>query len=660
MSGTPPVIPTELQVYNSYVEDPKWQRKFSIIWGTAAGIAILISLPHLLRAIRSRRAFAGLFGVWEDWSGKAYQPVAASDERKRSGGSPGWKDRVRGVARIVTSALLWTLPGTEVDVGQMLIIIGYLVTVLVCITMKSELISNPNRAGFLALAQFPVVFLFATKNSLLSLLLGPGNGYEKLNYVHKWAGRGMFIGAVVHGALWIRNHLQYGLPILGQQKETSGVAALGVLCVIVLTSFRSIRRLCWNLFFVVHVLAFVAFYVTVCYHTIYARPWVYPPLAFYGLDLLMRLLRFRIKDATLIPVDHAMTIINVHDCSGGWVAGQHVRLRAFVSGRLFESHPLTIMRAPPSTSCLSPSSARGTLTLGARAVGDWSRELNAYARAERDRTSKGKELDGIDTTDLGADVQVMIDGPYGGCSVDLGEFESVLLVAGGSGATFTLGMLDDIVGRCVRLGRPNGERTKRIKFAWCIKSFGAIEWFAQPLMEIAAVAATPGSGLDLHVSVFVTCLCNPEAVPPIPNSDVRVGRPSIHKMLRDFVTPPCAPCADSVAKGASCCCAPDTAGTSTLSTASASQPGVLSASEKAAETKLEVEEEERFATECDCEAGDFDVPGLRWVGLGGGVAVCASGPERLTREAKNAVARIGMARSVALGGIALHTELFSL
>jgi ferric-chelate reductase len=132
-----------------------------------------------------------------------------------------------------------------------LVIVGYLLTVLICITTNVNLVSYPNRAGFLALAQFPVVFLFATKNSLLSLLLGPGNGYEKLNYVHKWSGRGMFIGAVVHGALWIRNHLQYELPILGPQKETSGVAAMSLLCVMVLTSFRPIRRLCYNVFFIV-------------------------------------------------------------------------------------------------------------------------------------------------------------------------------------------------------------------------------------------------------------------------------------------------------------------------------------------------------------------------------------------------------------------------
>lgn len=69
-------------------------------------------------------------------------------------------------------------------------------------------------------------------------------------------------------------------------------------------------------------------------------------------------------------------------------------------------------------------------------------------------------------------MHVMIDGPYGGCSIDLGEYESVLLFSGGSGVTFTLGMLDDIVGRVVKLGRSGGERTKRIEFAWCIRSFG--------------------------------------------------------------------------------------------------------------------------------------------------------------------------------------------
>jgi hypothetical protein len=104
--------------------------------------------------------------------------------------------------------------------------------------------------GFITLAQLPVVFLFATKNSILSLLLGPGHGYEKLNFVHRWAGRGMLISALVHGSLWIKNHLEWGFPIIGQQKETSGVASLGLLCCIAITSARPVRKAFYEFFYI--------------------------------------------------------------------------------------------------------------------------------------------------------------------------------------------------------------------------------------------------------------------------------------------------------------------------------------------------------------------------------------------------------------------------
>ena len=139
----------------------------------------------------------------------------------------------------------------------------------------------------------------------------------------------------------------------------------------------------------------------------------------------------------------------------------------------------------------------------------------------------------------------------------------------------------------------------------------SIEWFAPMFMDIANVAAV--TSLEPHISAFVTCLCNPEAIPPIPNSSVIVIRPSIHTLLDDLLTPP-------------------------------------SNSSKAASIDIEDDEGEKIS----------ESPKLNWVGLGGGVAVCASGPETLTREAHNAVARIGMMRGVELGGIALHTELFSL
>lgn len=520
-TGTPPTIPAEFQQYNSYVEDPKWQRRFTAVWASCVGAAILYSLPYLVRSVRNRRTWLWFQGIGEDFSAKGiYVPLEQTTPPR----STPAKNHLKTIIGSVGSVTLWTPPLLALNVGQIFIVLAYLAAVLVCIIVDVPLKDNPNRAGFLALAQFPVVFLFATKNSLLSLLLGPGHGYEKLNYVHRWSGRFMFLGAVIHGSLWIRNHLEWNLTILGEQKETSGIAAFGVLCVIVLTSIKPARSFCYEIFFVVHVLGFVAFFITICYHTTYASPWIFPPLALYGLDMLMRLFRYRIKDATVTAVDNQMTIIRILDCDFGWEAGQHVCLRVFFSGRVFESHPLTILSAPGRVSCMSTPG----IILGARVTGDWTRALNVFTNNETETKclEEGKKSPEVP-------VQVMLDGPYGGCSVDLGEYESVLLFAGGSGATFTIGLLDDIVGRCIKLGWPRGERTKKIEFVWCIRSFRSIDWFAPMLIDILSAAAPT---LDVHVSIYVTCLCNPDAVPPIPNSDVIFERPSFRKVLGNLGT----------------------------------------------------------------------------------------------------------------------------
>ena len=409
----------------------------------------------------------------------------------------------------------------------------------------------------------------------------------------------------------------------------------------------------------------MAFFITICYHTIYAPPWIFPPLAFYGLDILMRIFRRRIKDAILVPIDNQMTLvgtpvtslfqtlftfssqIHVPHSTTGWIAGQHVRLCVFFSGRIFESHPLTIFSAPPDISCIT-SMPQG-ISFGVRVAGDWTRSLNQYASmAAAEMKAVVTEKDRIiEDAQLAPEVpaQVMIDGPYGGCSVDLGDHETILLFAGGSGVTFTLGLLDDIVGRCTKKGRSNGERTRRIEFAWCVRSFGmfffgnkllvfltkrisidCIKWFSSALVDIAIAAAAASSTtaipLDLHISIYVTSLCDPEAIPAIPNSDVTLMRPSLYRVLDELTSfsPP----------------------TSTNSSHPVLSPGSV----------------EKHDASSDLESGKYKLPEIR---EGGGVAVCVSGPQSLMRQAANAVAKLQMSgRGIRLGGISLHTEAFSL
>lgn len=288
------------------------------------------------------------------------------------------------------------------------------------------------------------------------------------------------------------------------------------------------------------------------------------------------------------------------------------------------------------------------ISFGVRVVGDWTRSLNQYALMAAAETKALVTEKNVLVDEVA--VQVMIDGPYGGCSVDLGDYETVLLFAGGSGITFTLGLLDDIVGRCTRKGRSNGERTRRIEFVWCVRSFGmffsffllvlflkkniyigSIEWFSSALMDIATAASlTTSTLLDLHISIYVTRLCNPEPILAIPNSDVIQRRPSIYRVLDEITS-----------------FAPTTSTKSSDPTSSAS----------GGEASSDLES----GVESNNSKGGCKISAEIRQGDGGGVAVCASGPGSLTQEAANAVARLQISgKGMRLGGIALHTESFSL
>ncbi|KAJ6502884.1 ferric reductase like transmembrane component-domain-containing protein [Mycena vitilis] len=548
--GTPPAIPQELQQYNSYVEDPKWQQRFTLMWSLPLALLVLCAVPRVVRGLRTGMGLVGLIGVGVG-VGAGVQLVVEEDkkdnhtsrtgtQRTLVGDKPAQKRRPWRWMHL--HILCWSVPGVDLNLGQLLVVLAYSSFVLVSMIYKAPLSSNPNRAGFLALAQLPPVFLFAMKNSPLALLLGPGVDYAKLNYMHRWAGRGLFLGAVVHGALWIQNHLTYNIPILTRQKEGSGVAAMGCLCLIVLTSVAPLRRWCYSLFLVVHSLTFPAFFVTICYHTPFATPWIFPPLAFYAVDVLLRLLKLRIVVARVRACPGGMSVISIPAATTGWRGGQHVQLRTLLGGGGFaQSHPLSILCAPPETTCLSPPPG---LLLAARACGPWSRALYSFGSADPparvpSRISTDEDGDDEDTLEGssnfefkldaefefqqeegGRALHATVDGPYGGPTRDAGEYGTVLFLAGGSGATATLGALDDLVGRCVRRRRVTGECTRTVEWVWCVRDADALGWFAPQLAQIAAMAAGPGSGLMLRIRIFVTGDAPPASAVAFPGCEV--------------------------------------------------------------------------------------------------------------------------------------------
>jgi hypothetical protein len=66
--------------------------------------------------------------------------------------------------------------------------------------------------------------------------------------------------------------------------------ALSILFALTLYLFSNINISISNSY-----LFFPGFFTILCYHTIYAMPWIFHSLAFYGADFLVRFLRWRVK-----------------------------------------------------------------------------------------------------------------------------------------------------------------------------------------------------------------------------------------------------------------------------------------------------------------------------------------------------------------------------
>lgn len=65
------------------------------------------------------------------------------------------------------------------------------------------------RAGWLTVAQFPLLILLAGKNNLLGYLVGVS--YERLQVLHRWVSRVFLLSATLHGAYQAYGWKEYGL-----------------------------------------------------------------------------------------------------------------------------------------------------------------------------------------------------------------------------------------------------------------------------------------------------------------------------------------------------------------------------------------------------------------------------------------------------------------
>ena len=388
------------------------------------------------------------------------------------------------------------------------------------------------------------------------------------------------------------------------EKERRGITALAFLLLIMLSSLPPMRRFSYPIFFLLHYVGLIGFLVSINRHTVYAGPWAtYIVMAIYASDILGRIASMRVRWMEAEALEGGMVKMSMPGVAAGWRGGQHLSVRLFFvppplpmskpTGRFrrfasqlahglrgavrpFEAHPLSIATAPPADAVtLSSAKTPRGIELYARSCGPntWTGDLHRYVvegtqpLPARARSTTGP-APGTSILNRKVYIPCLFEGPYGGIpahesSAIQNDTETVLLVAGGSGMSFVLGVLDSIVGRRLATGRAG-----RVEVVWVVRQRAHLAWFADRLSEV--VEAADGSPLRVVVRAFVTCdetltTAIPTSSPPpesaaSPNADsstpplelllsrfaekatISYIRPSLRDVVRETVDRALAPC----------------------------------------------------------------------------------------------------------------------
>ncbi|KAK9449711.1 ferric reductase like transmembrane component-domain-containing protein [Limtongia smithiae] len=366
--------------------------------------------------------------------------------------------------------------------GTIILLITYL-----CFTMGLEyfnvfidgaqkLQSRGIRAGWIAIAQFPLVVLLAGRQNLIGY--ATGLSYDRLRILHRWVARIMFLFACMHWGYQSVQWNEYGLVSMEWTTDAcppTGVAAWALLFWMNVSTLAPFRNMAYEIFIIQHVIVFFGFIVAVVIHlpVIYSRVYVYLPIGLWLFDRVARVAVTILQNRTLatahitvLPGDEVVELNITAPTFKTYSAGQHVYLN-FPRLRFWQSHPFTVVKSSP-----------GELTLFVQVRKGFTKQLLKY---------DGKKFTAI------------LDGPYGGTQSDISGFDSAVLISGGTGITFALSQLSDLAARVSR-GEVNALR--RISIIWSVKNK---EW-TKPVQDAitSSMFTLQSSDIDVTFDLYVT------------------------------------------------------------------------------------------------------------------------------------------------------------
>jgi len=276
-----------------------------------------------------------------------------------------------------------------------------------------------------------------------------------------------------------------------------GVLTFCGLNLMVSTALRPVRRYSYRLFFIIHLVLGIAMPLMILFHAAPAKAFLLEALGVFFLDLVSRKMDTVTGNATLETIPGT----NLIKISASIPQSKVNRFRAHPGSHIYLSLPAAARKAMSATSIshllfeflfnpftvAAVDEETGDLTLVARhSGGPMTAALGRLAGAAKPNRSTTNST----TTDEDK-IPLSIEGPYGAagrfphlCT----DFDRILLVAGGVGATFTLPLYRSIASE---------NPAAKVEMVWAIRSAGDATW---------AVTGKEAQALlkDNNLQMFVT------------------------------------------------------------------------------------------------------------------------------------------------------------
>lgn len=390
---------------------------------------------------------------------------------------------------------------TPPPVGRCLVLAVYWIVLLTMLWSNTILTKSSSeyiykwekvgfRAAWVSVTQLPFIYLLSCKFNPISILTGIS--YERLNWLHRWTARTVFLTLIVHWTFfyqeWVEaDFVKLQLKMMPMVKY--GFGAWGVITWMVLSSFGFFRAASYEIFVAQHIVAAAVLLWLVFIHVPqYARYNVWMCVGFLAFDWGCRIIHGLLRNTHILskfssktpgysastevlPGD--MVRLTLHNVDFTWKAGQHVYI-SLPTLRPLEVHPFTIA----NTSKADASAGARKLQVLIKAHGGFSRSLQkaAIKDAQNARTRR-----------------VFLLGPWG-IPPDVLHYESVVMIACASGASFIIPLLENLVTQrgCVQ----------RVHLHWIVRSQAYTAWFDEELRTVAAVANS--ASMQLHITIHIT------------------------------------------------------------------------------------------------------------------------------------------------------------